>query len=92
MQYAVVSEPSLPEPMTWAQICQRYPETWVYLIDIEWEPRRVLEIGRAVVVDHARTRKQLAQQVRDAGDAAGHVGPYFTGVREVVVATPQWLR
>lgn len=88
MPAAVATTLLSDDPMTWTEICEQYPETWVYLVDIEWDPRRALDIRSARVVADAPTRKRLARPLRAAGDE----GPYFTGLLEVHVAHPQWLR
>lgn len=33
---AIKVEPVISEPLTWDQICGRYPDQWVALIEIEW--------------------------------------------------------
>jgi hypothetical protein len=29
-------ESTISEPMTWTQICERHPDEWVALVEIEW--------------------------------------------------------
>jgi hypothetical protein len=35
MLEAVTAEPVVSEPLTWAKICERYPDQWVVLVEIE---------------------------------------------------------
>ncbi len=91
MQAAALPDPIITGPMTWAEICQRYPESWVCLVEMEWGDPRRLDIRRGRVVGHAKTRRELDEQTRDVRDPDGHVGRYFTGELEVVMLSPLWL-
>jgi hypothetical protein len=31
-------EPAVSEPLTWMQICERYPDQWVVLVEIQKDP------------------------------------------------------
>jgi hypothetical protein len=37
MSEAAAAEPAVSEPLTWEQICERYPDQWVVLVEIERE-------------------------------------------------------
>ncbi len=28
--------PTVSAPLTWAEICEQYPDAWVVLVDIDW--------------------------------------------------------
>jgi hypothetical protein len=44
------------ERLEWQVICERYPEQWVVLVQIDWPNCRSAEFRSAVVVGHAATR------------------------------------
>jgi len=59
------TESLLTEPLTWQQICERYPSQWVVLVDIEKDPEdysinfhtaRVAGVGKSLrdSMDHGR--------------------------------------
>lgn len=49
--HAIKPEP-LTELMTWTQICERYPDQWVALVEIDWNDETV-----ARVAGHGPTRR-----------------------------------
>ncbi|MEO8844401.1 MAG: hypothetical protein ABI591_06160 [Kofleriaceae bacterium] len=56
------------ERLEWQVICERYPEQWVVLVQIDWPNCRSAEFGSAVVVGHAATHDaalDAAQPSRD---------------------------
>ena len=36
MLEAPTTEFAVSEPLTWVQICERYPDQWVVLVEIDW--------------------------------------------------------
>jgi hypothetical protein len=67
------------EPMTWPQICERYPNEWVCLVEIDRPEPQNFTFRSARVVGHARDPRSALRQahvVRDQYDCIGH---YFTG-------------
>ncbi len=50
---------STGERLTWKQICKRYPQQWVILIDPEWQPHDATELAAARVVAVAGTRAEV---------------------------------
>lgn len=53
------------ERMTWEQICQKYPEEWVILIDVDWINDTDLELRAAVVIDHSKRYGEALRRTRD---------------------------
>jgi hypothetical protein len=51
--------PSLGE--LWAQICERHPDEWVGLIEVELGPNGAITAGQ--VVGHHRSMRELLKQV-----------------------------
>ncbi len=47
-----------PERLTWPEICQRYPDEWVMLVDLD-EDEDDPAIRSAVVIGHGPSRKAL---------------------------------
>ena len=91
MQYAVKLEPSIPEMMTWAEVCASYPEAWVCLVDVEWGCSDELSIVRGRVVGHARTQRELHALARGARGLDGEAGFYLTTTLDGVPVSPRWL-
>jgi hypothetical protein len=49
------------QQLSWAQICDRYPNEWVFLLDIEKTADG--SIGAGYVIGHDRSMKQLLSQI-----------------------------
>lgn len=74
-----------PERLTWDEICQRYPETWVVAVD----PQRIdpledadevsIELCSAIVIAHHKQRKQLSPFIKAVQAHHEDLGTYFTG-------------
>ena len=56
MNAAVQLAPPVAEPLSWAEICERYPDQFVCLVDIEHPELGSPEITTARVVGHGATR------------------------------------
>jgi len=68
-----------PERLTWSEICQRYPDEWVVLVEIEWFDDDNLEFGRAVVLGHAKNSKEVMRQTKPLLAEVMDSGIFFTG-------------
>jgi hypothetical protein len=68
------------ERLSWAEICARYPDQWVVLIDMKFENDDMDdgEIESAVVLGHTKTRGEVLRETRHLCDdqLSGH---FFTG-------------
>ena len=74
---AVVGE--ITEPLTWAEICARYPDEWVCLVEMDRASPRDPVIRAARVIGHGKTRRDPVVQAlpwRGHFDLMGH---YYTG-------------
>lgn len=79
MREAHAIEPELmTEPLSWAQICKRYPEQWVALVEMAWDDETD-EFTTARVAGHGATRGEPFAQMRRAGLRYDDVGHFFTG-------------
>jgi hypothetical protein len=63
----------LSEPMTWSEICARYPDEWVCFVEIARVDEHSFEFTTARLVSHAKDRD-------DAHDQAGLIGLHYDGV------------
>jgi hypothetical protein len=73
------------ERLTWDEICQRYPDTWVVAVS----PQRIemtddaddvtIEFCTAVVVAHHKNRKSLTPFIKAKQHLYEELGTYFTG-------------
>jgi hypothetical protein len=71
--------PSISEPLTWAEICERYPDQQVCLVEIDRVHPRGFDFRTARVAGHGKTRRDAFEQVRSWGGHYDEVGRYFTG-------------
>lgn len=71
--------PMLSEPMTWTEICARYPEQWVCLVEIDRIHPNNFHFRAARVVGHGKTRREPLVQARPWWDHYNEIGHYFTG-------------
>jgi len=69
--------PELSEPLSWAEICRRYPEQWVALVEIDWEDED--EIRTARVAGHGPRRADPLEQARHLHARYEEIGHFFTG-------------
>lgn len=74
-----MSQPSLSEAMTWKEICERYPDEWVALVEIDWVNDRDFEFRSARVAGHGKRRREPMIQARPLWDRYDEIGHYFTG-------------
>lgn len=79
MEAAKKLPPWISEPLTWAEICARYPDEWVCLVEMDFDHPAGLEFRTARVIGHGKPRGEAVEQAlawRDDYDLIGH---YFTG-------------
>jgi hypothetical protein len=69
------SEPS--EPLTWQEICRRYPDQWVALVDIDWMDDD--EVRAARVAGHGPRRADPLEQALHLHSRYEEIGHFFTG-------------
>ena len=56
--------PTITEPLTWAEICKRYPDEWVCVVDIDYDHPRVFDFRTARGVGHSRSKREALGQAR----------------------------
>jgi hypothetical protein len=72
-----LSTPELSEPLTWQEICRRYPDQWVALVDIAWVDED--EVRGARVAGHGPRRADPLEQARHLHSRYEEIGHFFTG-------------
>jgi hypothetical protein len=74
---------NVSEALTWAQICERYPDEWVVLVEVDWvekdEDTLTFEFHSARVASHGPTRRAPLVQARPLRARYSEMGHYFTG-------------
>jgi len=73
------SAPTISEPLTWEQICRRYPEQWVCLVEFDRIDPGRFAFRTARVVGHAPHRRTAVEQSRPWWRTYEEVGQHFTG-------------
>jgi len=68
------------EPLPWAEICARYPDQYVCLVDIVHPLLRSPEIITARVVGHGITHDAAFEPIRDLGERYPRFGVRYTGI------------
>lgn len=81
-----MSHPSLSEPMTWRVICEKYPDQWVALVEVDWVNETDFDFRSARVVGHG-SRRQQYEQARAWSSRYSSMGHFYTG-RARMPATP----
>lgn len=67
------------ELLTWEEICRRYPDQWVALVDMDWDDETD-EFTIARVAGYGATRKTPFDMMRRAGRGDNEdVGHFYTG-------------
>jgi hypothetical protein len=70
---------TITEPLTWAEICERYPDEWVGVVDIDYDHPRVFDFRTARVVGHSKTKREALDQACPWWNHYKLIGCYFTG-------------
>jgi hypothetical protein len=71
--------PAIGDAMTWPQICQRYPDRWVCVVEIQWDEPRRFHLRNARVVGHGATRREPLVQGSAWRHRYAEIGHVFTG-------------
>jgi hypothetical protein len=78
-QAQLVQAPFISEPLTWEQICERYPDEWVCLVEIDRLNDNNFAFRTARVVGHGKHPRDPFLQARPIRDQYEGMGHYFTG-------------
>jgi hypothetical protein len=76
-------------PLSWAQICERYPRAWVCLVEIDRQAPSGGAIRAARVVSHSTTRKESVAAARALWAQYPEIGHFFTGSIELHSPLPR---
>ena len=68
------------DPLPWAEICARYPDQYVCLVDVLHPPLRSPEIITARVVGHGATHGAAFEPIRDFGERYPRFAVRYTGI------------
>jgi len=79
MSAAEVLAPEICEPLTWAEICARYPDEWVCLVDMDFIHPNGPELRGARVIGHGKTRRAPVDQAMPWRERYELIGHFFTG-------------
>jgi hypothetical protein len=71
--------PSISEPLTWAEICTRYPDQRVCLVEMDRVDPNGFEFRTARVIGHGKTGREAFDQARPWRERYIEIGHYFTG-------------
>jgi hypothetical protein len=77
----VEATPELPTPerLSWSEICERYPDEWVVVTNIDRDNDTDLEFRAASVLGHFKRRKEASPRIKGALADHDDVGCYWTG-------------
>jgi hypothetical protein len=82
-QHRIMSEtrvpPDLSPPLSWVEICERYPDEWVVLVEIDWVNDTDFDFRSARVAGHGKSRKDPLIQARPLHSLYPSMGHFFTG-------------
>jgi hypothetical protein len=67
------------ERLPWDEICHRYPDEWVVLVEFERPDPHDLAFHAAVVLAHHKTSKEASPDVKEAFKHYNEAGSFFTG-------------
>jgi len=79
---------AISDPLTWAEICERYPDQQVCLVEIDRIHPRGLDFRTARVVGHGKTRYEAFEQGRAWRDRYTELGCRFTGRARLSLVRP----
>jgi hypothetical protein len=67
------------ERLTWDEICRRFPDEWVVLVDADWVDEHNFEFENAYVFAHRESRREATKDMGAACRQFENVGCFFTG-------------
>jgi hypothetical protein len=79
-----VEAPFISEPLTWEQICERYPNQWVCLVEMDHINDTDFEFRTARVVGYGKTRREPLDQARPFEEQYTTMGHFHTSIRWTV--------
>jgi hypothetical protein len=88
MDAAIRLEPFVTEPLSWDEICRRYPDQYVCLVERETVAPGSPEITTARVVGHGPAHEAAFDHARDLLARYPRFAVRFTGVCEPSLVRP----
>lgn len=79
MSAAAVLAPEISEPLTWVEICARYPDEWVCIVVMDQLHPNGFAFRTARVVGHGKTRRAPVDQAMAWRDSYELIGHFYTG-------------
>lgn len=79
VEHRATVDPVVSDPLTWPEICARYPDQWVAFVEIDWVNENDLDFRSARVAGHGKTRKEPLDQVHPLRARYDESGHFFTG-------------
>ena len=70
---------SISEPLTWKEICERYPDEWVCLVEVDYLDDRNFAFRTGRVVGHGKHPRDPFVQARPFNDQYEGMSHFFTG-------------
>lgn len=71
--------PAITDALTWAQVCERYPNQWVCVVEMQWDEPRMFHFRSARVIGHGSTRREPLLQASPWRARYPEIGHFFTG-------------
>ena len=69
---------TVSEPMTWSEICERFPDQWIALVALDWADDQDEPFRTALIAGWGSRHEALAQ-ARPLRRLFEPIGPFFTG-------------
>lgn len=70
---------TISERLTWDQICERFTDEWVVIVEADWVNDRDFEFGTALVLGHYKSRKEASRYIKAAFQQYSSIGSFWTG-------------
>lgn len=70
---------TVADRLSWSEICERFSDEWVVLIDADWIDDHNFEFGTATVFAHSKERREATHDMGTACRRFENVGCFFTG-------------
>lgn len=92
MHVVDIIAPAISEPLTWAAICERYPDQWVCLVEIDRIHPNDFAFRTARVIGHGQSRGEPLDQARPWRQRYRSIAHYSTR-RPVAhrALSPRWF-
>ncbi len=72
-------ESAISDTLSWAEICERHPDEWVCLVEIEHARPGDAKIVSARVVGHGKTKREPVEQAQLWWARYSTIGHFYTG-------------